>query len=606
MKKTVSLMVTAMLAAQCLMAQISAGIKFLNYEKNKSAKEALQKVYDANPKDPQAIFWLGQALLATDGGDPTKEQVQAAKALYQKGLQEVGSDAWLLVGMGHIGILEKEDMNAVKQKFEQAITSTTETKGKNKGKPSADILNAIGRVNAEVSSNLGDHAYAVDKLKQAATIDLTNPDILINLGINYLKMGGENGGEAVKAYQEALNRDPKNAKAFYRIGKIYQSQNNKDLFEDNFTKCIAADPAYPPVYYNYYEYYSTRDVNKAKEYLDKYIANADKDPILDLVMADYLFRSGNYTESLNKVKALDAAVGMQVLPKLNILYALNYDRVGDSVQSKNYLAKYFESMPAEKTVPGDYDLLATVYSKFPGSENDAEKYLQRAIGSDTSKQNKIKYANQLADIFAKAKKFGKQVEWMQKVITLKGGTMGEADYYRLTNAAFSAKDYGQTLELAKKYMQAFPDKPQPYSFFKRASLAADPDTTGAAAKNLMYLDSIYTTIDKEKYKIDIFRNLYYILLSTTKEMVSIKNDPDFKITSDGKKTAKVDEYLGVAQKVVGILDQMMALYPDPADDNNKYAAPIKADILKRIEYYSNPPVQGKKGTGGAATSGKGK
>ncbi len=93
MKKTVSLMFTAMLAAQCLIAQIPVGIKFLNYEKNKSAKEAFQKVYDANPKDPQAIYWLGQSILATDGGDPVLEQIQAAKALYQKGLAEVGSDA---------------------------------------------------------------------------------------------------------------------------------------------------------------------------------------------------------------------------------------------------------------------------------------------------------------------------------------------------------------------------------------------------------------------------------------------------------------------------------------------------------------------------------
>jgi Tfp pilus assembly protein PilF len=65
---------------------------------------------------------------------------------------------------------------------------------------------------------------------------------MINMGINYLKMGGENGGEAVKAYQEAISRDPKNAKALYRIGKIYQSQNNKDLFEQNFNNAIAADP----------------------------------------------------------------------------------------------------------------------------------------------------------------------------------------------------------------------------------------------------------------------------------------------------------------------------------------------------------------------------
>lgn len=605
MKKTVSLMFTAMLAAQCLMAQIPAGIKFLNYEKNKSAKEAFQKAYDANPKDPQAIYWLGQAMLATDGGDPTPEQIQATKALYQKGLQEVGSDAWLLVGMGHIGILEKEDINAVKQKFEQAITATTETKGKNKGKPNPAILNAIGRANAEVSSEKGDHSYAIEKLKQAAAIDLTDPDILINMGINYLKLGGENGGDAVKAYQEALSRDPKNARAFFRIGKIYQSQNNKELFEQNFNSAIEADPSFPPVYFTYYDYYATRDVNRAKEYLDKYIANADKDPVLDLVMADYLFRSGKNAESLAKVKELEAAVGSKVLPKLDVLYALNFDRTGDSVQAKEALTKYFANAPVQKIAPGDYELAVKVFSKFPGSETQAVAYLERAMSVDTSKVNKLAYMSQAADLFGKAKMYDKQIDWLQRQAAMKGGTMSESDYYKLTNTAFTAKNYPLTIELSKKYMNDYPGKPQPYRFFKLAAIASDPDTTGVAAKHLMYLDSIYTVIDKEKYKIDIFRNLYYILVSTTKEMVSLKNDPGFKITSDGKKSAKVDEYLAVAQKVVGVLDQMMALYPDPADDNNKYAAPIKADIMKRIEYYSNPPVQGKKGSGGAATAGKG-
>jgi len=606
MKKTVSLMFTAMLAAQCLMAQIPAGIKFLNYEKNKSAKEAFQKAYDANPKDPQAIYWLGQAMLATDGaGDPTPEQIQAAKALFRKGLQEVGSDAWLLVGMGHIGILEKEDINSVKQKFEQAITATTETKGKNKGKPNPAILNAIGRANAEVGSDQGDHSYAIEKLKQAAAIDLTDPDILINMGINYLKLGGENGGDAVKSYQEALTRDPKNARAFFRIGKIYQSQNNKELFEQNFNSAIEADPTFPPVYFTYYDYYATRDVNRAKEYLDKYIANADKDPVLDLVMADYLFRSGKNAESLAKVKELEAAVGSKVLPKLDVLFALNFDRTGDSVRAKEALTKYFANSPVQKIVPGDYELAVKVFSKFPGSETQAVGYLERAMGVDTSRVNKLAYMSQAAELFGKAKMYDKQIEWLQKQAAMKGGTMSEFDYYKLTSTAFNAKNYPLTIELSKKYMNDHPGKPQPYRFFKLAAIASDPDTTGVAAKHLMYLDSIYAAIDKEKYKIDIFRNLYYILFSTTKEMVTLKNDPDFKITSDGKKTAKVDEYLAVAQKVVGVLDQMMALYPDPADDNNKYAAPIKADIIKRIEYYSNPPVQGKKGSGGASTAGKG-
>jgi cytochrome c-type biogenesis protein CcmH/NrfG len=605
MKKTVSLMITAMLVAQCLMAQIPEGIKYLNYEKNLSAKQAFQKAYDANPKDPQAIYWLGQALLAQSGVDPMPADIQAAKALYQKGLADVGSDPWLLVGMGHVGILEKEDINSVKQKFEQAITASTETKGKNKGKPSAAILNAIGRANAEVSSNLGDHTYAIDKLKQAAALDLTNPDISINLGINYLKLGGENGGEAVKAYQDAIVRDPKNAYAMYRIGRIYQSQNNKDLFEMNYNNAIAADPAFPLSYYAFYQYYADKDVNKAKEYLDKFVANADKDPRNDYFQAEYLFRAGKNAESIAKIKELEASAGLTAIPRLSILYAYNYDRLGDSIQSKANIEKFFANAPADKIEPTDYELAVKVFSKFPGNEVKAAAYIDKAIANDTSKVNKLNYMAQAAEMYNKAKMYPQELEWLQKQPALRGGPLTEFDYYKMTSTAFNAKNYPLTIDLSKKYMSDFPGKPQPYSFFKRAALASDPDTTGIAAQHLYYLDSIYTVVDKEKYKVDIFRNLYYILFSETKAMVAKKNEPDFKITTDGRRTPTVDEYLVIAHRVADVLDKMLALYPDPSDENNKYASGIKADIVKRIDYYTNPPVQ-KRGGGGGGSGGAGK
>lgn len=604
MKKIVSMMFTAMIAAQCLMAQIPAGIKFLNYQKNKSAKEAFQKAYDANPKDPQAIYWLGQAILAADGGDPGPAQVAAAKALYQKGLTDVGSDPWLLVGMGHIGILEKEDMNSVKQKFEQAITASTETKGKNKGKPSADILNAIGRAGAETASNLGDHNYAIDKLKQAAAIDATNPDIMVNLGINYLKLGGENGGEAVKAYQDALARDPKNARAYYRIGRIYLSQNNKDLFEQNFDNAISADPAFPPVYFTYYEYYASRDVNRAKEYLDKYIASADKDPTLDLVLADYLFRSGKYAESLAKVKELDASVGVAGLPKLNLLYALNYDRSGDSVNAKASLEKYFATVPADQLQPSDYDLAVKVFSKFPGSEAQTVSYLDKAIASDTSRINKANYMRQAADLYAKAKMYPEEVQWLQKRITLLGGTMSEADYYTLVNAEINAKDFTQALPLAKAYLAAFPDKPQPYIFFKRAAIGSDPDSlSGSLVTNLTYLDSIYLLQGKDKYKDQIVGNQYVMILALNKKLSVMKDNPELRVRPDGSKPEIVEQFLAICQQIIAICDSIIAAFPDPAHQNNRFATDTKNGMLKYIEYFSKPPAPAKK-TGSGASKGK--
>jgi Tfp pilus assembly protein PilF len=611
MKKIVSLMLTAMIAAQCLMAQVPEGVKYLNYDKDKSAKDALQKAYAANPKDGQTIYWLGQALLSTDGTSPvTPQQIKEAKDLYQKSLNEIGSDPWLLVGMGHVELLEGGDLNSAKQKFEQAITASTETKGKSKGKPNVAILNAIGHSISELPSGKGDNAYAIDKLKQAAAVDpLTTPaDVYINMGINYLKMGGENGGEAVKAYQEALNRDPKNALAYYRIGKIYQSQNNKDLFEQNFNNAITADPTFPPVYYAYYSYYAAKDVNKAKEYLDKYIANADKSIENDIFVADYLFRAGKNAESLSKLQELEKTTNATALPAINLLYAYNYDRSGDSVKAKQNLEQYFAN-PNAKINPEDYELAVKVFSKFPGSEATAVGYLEKAIANDTSKVNKLGYMDQAAKLYQQAKMYPQQLEWLEKRQALKGGPMDEFAYYSLTNTAFAAKDYPKAVEYAKAYQKAMPDKPQPYSFLKRSALAANVDSTNAfTLATLNYLDSIYATVDKEKYKKDIFLNQYYLITTYyQKKLVGLKNSPDFKITTDGQKTPAVEEYLKTAQEVVNITENMIAAYPDLADENNKWAQSVKADIQKRIDYYSKPPARKTGGsTAGAGTAGKGK
>ena len=601
MKKFLLLLLACVVMHSAMFAQYADGIRLLNYEKNKSARETFQKLVDASPQDPQAIYWLGQAILATDGGEPSKEQIASAKALYQKGLGSIGSDPWLVTGMGHIELLERGDINSAKQKFEQAITASTETKGKSKGKANPAILNAIGRANAKVGSGLGDNLYAIDKLNQAGQLDLTNADIYINKAVNYLKMGGENGGEAVKAYQEAVTRDPKSALAYYKIGKVYQSQNNKELFEQNFDNAITADPTCPLPYFAYYLYYANKDVNKAKDYLDKYVANSDKDPKTDYFVADYLFRAGKNDESLAKIQELEKSAGGNEIPRLSILSAYNYDRKGDSVQAKAYLEKFFANAPADKIEPSDYELAVKVLTKFPGSEAQAATYLEKAIATDTARINKLNYMQQGADMYAKAKNPAEQLNWMKRMVELKGTTT-EGDYYRISAAALSAKDYPQTMDWAKKYMAVYPDKPQPYTFYRKAAIASDPDTTsGKGVELLQYIDSIYS-LNKDKYKKELFLNEYYTILYYINKQNALKKSPDFKVKSDGTKTEVVDQFLGICQKSLEVTDKMIALYPDVADDNNKFAQSVKGEIQKNIDYYSKPPV---KKTGAPAAPPKG-
>lgn len=553
MKKVIALLFAAIVTVSGVTAQtLAEGIKFLNYKKTKSATDVFKKLYDANSKDPQNIYWYGQAMLAVD-------DVKGTKALYQKALQEGVNDAWILVGMGHVEIIEGGDLNAVKQKFEQAITQSTETKGKNKNKPNAAILNAIGFANADGGSKQGDPTYAIDKLKQAAAVDATNPDIMINMGVNYLKLGGDQGGEAVKAYQDAITRDPKNALAMYKIGMIYKSQDNRQLFEQFFTDANAADPAFPLTYAALYDYYSNKDVNKAKENIEKYIQYADKDCKTDFLYADYLFRAGKYQESLDKTKAMENGE-CKTFYQLPLLYAYNYDRLGDSLKAKSYIEQYFASAPKEKITASNYDIAVKIFSKFPGSEDVAVGYLQKAIDSDTSVANKVAYANQAADIMGKAKKYGEQIKWLQAAVKFKGGTMSEFDYFKLTNTAFTAKEYGLTMELAKKYIEAFPTKPQPYSFNVRAAKAIDTSATLGTAVEPVLLQNDYLLKDTdnlEKNKKSIFNNYYYLL----------------KYYNDVQKET---------QKAIDITDKMLALFPNVGGEENTFATQTKDALIKSL------------------------
>jgi len=563
MKKVVSLVLLAFMMVNSVMSQTLAdGIKMLSYEKNQTAIDIFKKLYDANQKDPQSIYWYGQGFLAFD-------DMKGAKAVYQKALQDGINDALIIVGMGHVELMEGGDVNSAKQKFEQAITMTKIIKDKKlKLKIYPYILDAIGRANADGGSKIGDPTYGVDKLKEAAELDTKSADISINMGINYLKMGPDEGGDAVKAYMDAASREPNNPIASYRIGKIYQSQNNKELFEQYYNTAIAADPTFPPVYLSLYDYYAYRDVTKAKDYLEKYIKYADKSCETEYFYGDYLFREGKYQESIEKAKLLESGV-CKTYFRTSLLYAYNYDRLGDTTQAKNYIDKYFVDAPAKKIRNTDFEIAIDIYSKITGSEATAAAYIQKAMDADTSVTNKVKYCNRAAAIYGKAKQFSEQIKWLEKAIQLKGGTMGEFDYYNLANTAFSGKDFGATMEISKKYIAAFPDKPQGYSFNVRAAKGIDTSATLGLAVEPILLQNDFLKKQNDILNKDSVANKKAIekntsiLYSNFCYLMGYYNDVQKDVP-----------------KALEACDNIIALYPDVTSEQNKFGVKIKDALQK--------------------------
>jgi tetratricopeptide (TPR) repeat protein len=505
MKKLTFLVVAVLLTGKLLMAQdVEAGKRFLYYNRFTSAKQTLEKAVAANPKDANATYWLGQTLLSTENA-AGKKDIAAAKALYQKALNEGVNDPMIWIGMGHVELLEGKK-NEARQRFESAITASIKKK-----KEDPNILNAIGRANADGGTEIGDPAYAIEKLKRAAELDPKNPEIFVNLGINYLKAGGErSGGDAYEAFGNALRIDPKYALANFRLGKIFQSQNNKEKFEQYFIAAIENDPAFAPSYIELYNYYQNRDINKAREYLDKYIANSDKDCNTEFYYADYLFRSGKYQESLTKVKDLENGA-CKGFPQLKVLYAYNYDRLGDSLQAKSNIESYLNTTDPALIKPEQYMFAASVLKNIQGSEQNAITYLEKALEFDTARATRFMYMDTIASLYRKLGMMPERLTWLRKSYTTNPNP-SNLDIYNIGDAAFNAGQFVLADSMFNNYKTTYPDQIYGYLGLSKTAIARDKDTTtGSAVPAVLDYINILKKTDAQRYKSQIIQNYGYLV-----------------------------------------------------------------------------------------------
>ncbi len=565
--------------AQVPVSPLNEGLKLMRYEKNKSALAFFKDAYEKNAKDPETIFWYGEAILSQNGaGAPEKAFVQTTKELFKKAADELGNNAWILVGTAHVQLLEAgetADINAIKQTLEVAITTTLNTKGKFKGKPSQEIVNAIGYIHSEVPSNVGDHQYAIDKLKETISAyegTPVMPSLYVNLGINYLKLGGENGGEAVTAFMEAINRDPQNAYPYYRIGKVYQSQNNLESFDEYFKKSLEADPKFAPTYFALYQYYADKNTETAKANLDLFLQNADKDPALDIFNADYLFRAGQYDASLAKAKELEASIGIAALPRLGVLLAYNYDRKGDSVLAKSYIEQFINTSSADKVQNTDYELAVKVLSKFRGNETVLAGILEKAITADTVKANRMKYYKLGADMFEKSNMYVDALKWNTNYFNLRG-IKDEVYYYKLSSVALNAKDGVSTTDIAKQYITAFPDRPNGYSFNVKGAKLIDTANNLGIVFQAVTLQNEFLLKDPVKNKQALVNN-YYAMMGYYNETKDLEKaigmcDKVLELMPGEAQTVKIKESLVKNWEIIKKMQGNQKPAPDaPAENKN--------------------------------------
>lgn len=489
---------------------LDEGRKFLYNEKFNSAKQTFEKLIAANANNVDAVYWLGQTMIA----DNDNKDIAGAKALYLKTLAANSNSALLTAGVGHMELLEGNTADA-RNRFETAISLSA---GKN-----VAVLNAAGFANADFGSKLGDANFAIEKLKQATAIKgMKDPDVWCNLGDAYRKL--PDGAAALTAYETALTLDAKYARAKYRIGRIYQTQGvtQQDLFFKFYNEAIALDVNYSPVYFTLFQYYYSINVNKSADYLEKYLtAKGSDEPNACYLRTALKASQGFYQETINKGKECIASGGATPNPKLYGIIAYQYNKLGDSINAKLYFEEFFKRENANKIGPADYETYAMVLLKFPGNETLAGTYIDKAVESAATEDEKVILLKSLASTYEKRKLFNDAALWYKKVVDLRKITT-KTDLFNTGYSFYRSGNPQRTVDIFNTYTQEFPDDILGHYWIGKASSVIDTTMTLALAipsyEKVILLGEALT--DKTKNKTQIMTAYKYMIAY----MANIKKD----------------------------------------------------------------------------------
>ncbi len=512
---------------------LEAGKKMFNYQKYASADIALQQAIKNNQNDAQGYLWQVFVLNKLN-------LMPEAKKLISKTPASILNNPYIKIAKGFIALNDK-DSGAAKAYFNEAINNDR------KRDPALHIAVAI----ANVESINGDNLFAINLLEDAIKKDKKDPEIYIIEGDAYRKL--LDASNAFTAYNNALDIDKNNALANYKLGKLFQSQENKDMYLMYYNKAITIDPQFAPAYYQLFYIFYSYSPKIAKEYLDLYIANSDKSPDNDYLKVDMLYLLKNYSDAIKIANQIAVTEGGKTKPRIYKLLAYCYDAQNDSLKTEIQLKKYFSAdRDISDYAAADYYLMGKILEK-KGQIDDAINWYQKAFSNENSQPIEISDAAKLSSLYQKQKDFQDQAYWAKKYYSLKPDATN-VDLFNWGVAAYNAKEYLAADSVFALYQSKFPD--QAFGYYWRARCNEAMDTAMESGIAIPHYEHLIEVASKEldnalykKWVIEAYGYIAAFEANTNKQYDTALTYYDKILSLDSTNEAAL-KYKDVLEKII--------------------------------------------------------
>ena len=507
--------------------------KLLYYERYDGAAHLLQTQLHTDPNNAEAWWLLTQVYVH-------KHQIPKLNDTLQTMPSAIRQQPMALCAFGQLA-LEQRRKDTAANYFNQALKDTKDK----------DPVVLLAIATAHQLADSGSAQYAVELLDKAIKRDKHDARLYVALGNAYRKLA--DGTNSYTAYNDALAQDGKDVEAMYRLGKIFVTQENPDMYLKYFNQAVAADSLYAPAWYELYYYYYFRDVNKAMACLDHYVAATDPCPNNDYLITDLLYSSRKYQAAIDHAQQLITSQGRTSEPRLYKLIAYSYKELHDSTKALDYMKQYFKEQIDTGFVVKDYSTMGEIYDEL-GQTDSAATYLIKASAMEKDTAQRLAYAKKLAGLYKKDKDYTNQAIWLGKYY-VGNSKATNLDLFNWGLAHYMARNYPMADSVFGMYETKYPD--QCFGYYWRARSDAAIDTsmaTGMAIPNytkIIEIDGKDTTNrTNRKHLVEAYGYIAAYKANTQKDYAGA--------IDYFERLLALDPGNGDAQRYVGILKKTMS------------------------------------------------